>query len=69
MTEKEILYHIKELLEDSRERLTRIEDKLGGHAEKIARVEEQQKGAKGAITILFSLFTSALGWAIYKARF
>jgi hypothetical protein len=69
MSENEILLYLKEMLEDSRERLTRIEGKLDSHSERIARLEEQHKSSRGAIATIISLIITALGWIAYKAKF
>jgi hypothetical protein len=57
------------MIEDSRERLTSIEAKLDGHVDRLARLEEQHKSAKGAISVILSLIVTALGWVVYKAKF
>ena len=69
MSEKELLYYIKEMIEDSRDRLTSIEAKLDGHVDRLARLEEQHKSSKGAITTILSLIVTAIGWLVYKAKF
>ena len=44
----------------------RVEDKLDNHLERIAKVEEYGKSTRGALTIIFSVFLTLLGWAVYK---
>ena len=55
-------------LEGVKQQLDRIEGKLDSHLERITRVEEQTKGNRGAITLMFSTILVVIGWLISYFR-